>query len=264
MKFAIVFTVEKSQGDMEKMSVLLSTSIRQHMPNVDVYCGLFTQNYLSDSIVKHLNQLNVNLVVDQQFEAATPPFNVFLRAYTKYYFSNLLLGQYDYLIYLDVDTLLLKSLSFDFDPTDKIILVDQMPDWVKSFEGTYTKMPSSNVYYSWIDIINKHNKYLYDLDYTSKEVQYGKNSDFIISKMIDESPLQKIQQTIGAYHCLHPLTLDSQVIHYDDFGKDGSLINLKKTHPDTYNRYDLLLKRVLGVININKEGLWESRMKQYS
>jgi hypothetical protein len=262
--FAIIFTFEKTQYAGDKSSVLLAASIKNTMPDVDVYCGLFTNNTPDTPILENLTKLGVNIVSAIQDFPGKSPMNMFLRSYAKYYFANDLLDKYDYLVYIDVDALFLKPLVFDFDPTQPFVLVDKMPDWVKRFESTYTHLPNENIYYNWIDIINQHNKHLYDLDYKDPNIQFEKTSDIIVSRRINESNLPKIQQTIGAYHCLHPLTEDSQVIHYDSFEDDGSFINLKYTHPDKYSRYSILLEKVLNVKVTNVEGIWEARMRKFS
>lgn len=264
--FAIVFTFEKTQFAGDKSSILLAASIKNTMPNIDVYCGLFTHNIPDAAILENLTKLGVTVVSAIQDFPGKSPMNMFLRSYAKHYFANELLDKYDYIVYVDVDALFLKPLAFDFDPTQPFVLVDKMPDWVKRFESTYThtQLPDDNIYYNWIDIINKHNKHLFDLDYKDTNIQFEKTSDILVSKRIDESELPKIQQTFGAYHCLHPLTEDSQVMHYDSFEDDGSFINLRHTHPDKYARYSILLEKVLNVQVTNVEGLWESRMQQFS
>lgn len=262
--FAIVFTFEKTQSTGDKSSVLLAASIRLAMPDVDIYCGLFTKNIPDDNIFAHLNRLGVKIIEHDVGFTGKSPMNMFLRSYAKHYFANELLDKYDYIVYLDVDCVMLSPLAFDFDPTQPMCLVDKMPQWVKNFESTYTQVNQENVYYNWVDIINQHNKHIYDLDYNDLSIQFEKTSDLLVSKRIDDSGLPIIQQTIGAYHCLHPLTANSQLQHYDSFSEDGSLISLRHTHPDKYTRFSLLLENVLNVQVTNVEGLWESRMKQYS
>jgi hypothetical protein len=262
--FAFIFTVEKTKGDFQNSSVLLATSIRNNMPSVDIYCGLFSK-YLPDlHILDHLKKLNVDLVYDQRSVNAEPPMNLFMRNFTKDYFAKRLLGKYDYLVYVDADALMLNPISLDFDPVSPFHLVDEMPRWVKRFESTYTAIPDCNLYYNWIDVINNHNKHIFDMDYNDPTIQYQKQSDILVSNRIDESNLPKIQQTIGAYHCLHPLTTKHQFMHYDSFGEDGTFISLQAVHPDKYARYCILLERVLKVQVKNEEGTWEKIMHDYS
>ena len=264
-KSAIVFTIEnKPGGTFQKQSVLLAASIRACMPDVDIYCGFFTKYLPDPEVIQLLKKFRVNIVEDIQPRGVVPDMNLWLRSYCKDYFAERLLDQYDYLIYTDVDVVFLKDLEFGFDPTEPMCLVDKMPDWVKKFEATYTDVGQGNLYYGWIDIINKHNKHLFKLDWNADSVLHVKNADIAVSKNIDQSNLPIVQQTFGAYHCLHPINDRSQVLHYDSFGEDGSLISLATTHPDKYKRFSILLKDILGVQITNKEGLWEARMKEYS
>lgn len=264
-KFSIIFTTENRnlESELEKMSVVLANSIRTTMPDIDVYCGVFTDNTLSPAIVTHLKNLNVKIINDNIFYNVKKD-NLFLRPFCQKYFAEKLLDQYEYLVYIDVDCIFLKPLTFDFDPTGPIVLVDHIPQWVKSFESTYTKVTNDILYYNWISIVNRHNKHIFDLDYTNPNVLFEKNADIAISKSIENSSLEKIQQTIGAYHCLHPVTLDTQVIHYDDFMEDGSLLNLRPLYLNTYIKYKLLIENVLGVKIRNVEGYWEKIKDMYS
>lgn len=264
-KFSIIFTIENREldSDLEKMSVVLASSIRTTMPDIDVYCGVFTDNTLSPNIVSHLKKLDIKIINDNIFYNVKKD-NLFLRPFCQKYFAEKLLDQYEYLVYIDVDCIFLKPLTFNFDPTGPIVLVDHIPDWVKSFESTYTKVTSDRLYYNWISIVNNHNKYLFNLDYTDPKILFEKNADIELSKVIESSNLQKIQQTIGAYHCLHPVTLDTQVIHYDDFMEDGSLLNLRPLYLNTYIKYKLLIENVLGVKIRNVEGYWEKIKDTYS
>jgi hypothetical protein len=262
--FAFVFTVEKTKSYLQNASVLLATSIKHNMPDVDVYCGLFTKHIPDQHIIDHLERLEVKIVYDQMTVHSEPPMNLFMRNFTKNYFAKTLLHEYDYLVYVDVDALMLNPLELDFDPTAGFHYVDQMPDWVKKFESTYTDIPDCNLYYNWIDIININNCHIFDMDYSDPKIQFKKQSEIIVSNRIDQSSLPKIQQTIGAYHCLHPLKYRHQFIHYDSFAEDGTFINLRSVFPDKYTRYKLLLERVLGVQITNEEGVWEQIMKDYS
>ena len=272
-KVAIIFTVE-NKGDkgfdgvtstIEKMSVVMATSVREHMPDVDMYCGCFTNNKISEEIHSRLVNLKVNIVEDIQFDNISfDNTALFLRIFVKDYFAKKLLNQYDYLIYLDVDCLLLKPIEFDFDPTGPIALVDKMPDWVKKFESTITHIPEGNLYYNWIDIINNNNKFLFDLDWSDISKLMQKAADGVFSKNIDTSGLTIIQQTIGAYHCLHELTKDHQLIHYDDLGPQGNFIVLEKMYPAVYTKYKLLIEKVLRSKITNQEGYWEKVKDMYT
>jgi len=258
-RYAIVFHTEnKHNSAYEKLAVILATSIREHMPNVDAYCGCFTENTLSSPIRESLLKLDIKLNEHPIFKGDQGDTSFYLRLYTKYFYSKLILDSYDYLVYIDVDTLFLKPLKFDFDPTGPIALVEKIPEWVKKDEAQRTTVPSGNLYYNWIEVINQHNKFLFDIDFTDLSILKDKLADGFLSKKIDESGLQLIDQKVGAYHCLKPLTKDTQVIHYDELDYDGSFINLEEMYPVVYKKYKLLIENVLGLEITNQKNYWEN------
>jgi len=272
-RYAVIFTVENKgiygydgiTSTIEKMAVVMATSVKEHMSDVDMYCGCFTRYLLSENIKHHLKKLKVNIVEDLKFiHSELDNTALFLRIFAKDYFAKMLLDKYDYLIYLDVDCLLLKPIKFNFDPTGPIALVDKMPDWVKKFESQSTVVPEGNLYYNWIDIVNNNNKFLFELDWSDYSKILGKVADGYFSKNIDESGLEIIQQTIGAYHCLHSLTKDHQLIHYDDLGPQGNFIMIQKMYPSVYLKYKILIETVLHSKITNEIGYWEKVKEQYS
>lgn len=273
MSNAIIFSVENkhnktvhSEGSStyEKMAIGLVTSIREHMPNVDIYCGCFTTNKLSKFARKHLENLNVNIVEDPIFENVESSLTaMFLRSFTKHYFATKLLRQYDYLIYSDIDVVVLKPLKFNFNPTEPLVVVDTMPEWVKQYQRQYTNIPDGNLYYNWLDVINKYNADIYNLDY-SGELLKEHNADILISKRIDESGLRIIDQDFGGYHCFKNVTTESLAYHYDDLGDEGSLVNLKNIHPTAYIKYKTFFEFIMHIpVSIN-EGFWENIKEQFS
>lgn len=233
------------------------------MPTVDVYCGSFTNNRLSAYAKNHFNNLNVKIEEWSIFDGITTPLTaMFLRSFTKHYFANRLLDKYDYIVYSDVDVLCLKPIEFDFDPTGKVIVVDKMPEWVKQYQRQYTDIPQGNLYYNWFDVINKHNAHVYDIDYFG-DMLVEHRADVEISKRIDNSGLEIIDQTFGGYHCFKPVNADSIAYHYDDPGPEGSLINLKAMHPEMYNKYKFFFEKILNVRVSEATGFWENVKKQF-
>jgi len=291
LKHAIVFSVENqidptsphSDGSSayEKMAIGLAYSIRATMPNVDVYCGNFTSNKLSNLAKEHFAKLNITVIEDLIFPAVstakfdgTPDnlqndyytFNGFLRSYTKKYFANKLLDEYDYLVYTDCDVLFLKPIEFDFDPTGPYVLVEPAADWIKNFLNANTVRPSNitgNLYLNWIEVINSHNSYLYDLDYASDDVCYEHASDVLVSRNIDSSSLTIIDQDIGAYHFFKPITEKVFAIHYDSLGVGGSLHFLNNQYPALYKKYVMLFEKGLNVPVTNEIGYWEATAERY-
>lgn len=263
--WAIIFSVENKKNlGYEKLSIILSTSIREHMPDVDVYCGCFTKNSLTDDTKKYLKKLNVNIEEAPIFDTQEDNKCFYLRLYTKHYFANKFLNQYDYLVYVDVDTLFLKPLNFDFNPLDKIVLVETIPHWVKKHESKNDYVPEGNLYYNWIQIINRENKFLYDIDFSSIDFLKVKLADSYISKRIDESGLKKIEQQVGANHCLKPLTDKSQIIHYDELDFDGCFIDIETIYPNIYKKYKLLIEEVLNLKITNIKDYYKTVRDYYS
>ena len=263
--YAIVFSVEnKKKLNYEKLSIILSTSIREHLPDIDVYCGCFTSNTISDETKKHLKKLNVNIQEFDIFNERDGDDSFYLRLYTKYFFSKTLLNSYDYLVYVDVDTLFLKPLNFDFDPLDNIVLVETIPNWVKKHESKNTYVPEGNLYYNWIQILNHKNKFLYDIDFSDISFLESKMADSFISKRIDNSGLKLIEQNIGANHCLKPITEKTQIIHYDDLDYDGCFIDLEDLYPETYKKYKLLIEQILNLKITNIKDYYKNIRDLYS
>lgn len=280
MKYAIVFSTEnqikpgsnETSSGYEKMAIALAYSIRDCMPNIDMYCGNFTANKLSDLARHHFNRLGVNIVDELMFPEVDVStfegkvdnvkndyytFNGFLRSYTKDYFAKRLLDQYDYLIYTDIDVLWLKEPKFKFNPIGPVVLVEPMQEWTKKFISSYNNVPvDKNLYFNWVDIINEHNKYLFDIDYAS--VMYNHESDVVISNRIDESQLEIIEQQIGGYGVDKPAWKDMCAYHYDSLGDFGTMYMLQQTHPEAYKKYMLLFNKVLHLEVNNIPGYWEA------
>lgn len=285
MKHAIVFSAEnqikpgsadKSSG-YEKMAIALAYSLRDSMSNVDLYCANFTSNTLSELARNHFKRLDVNLIEDCVFPAINTQtfigkidnvindyytFNGFLRNFTKDYFAKRLLDKYDYLIYTDIDVLWFKEPVFDFDPSGPIALVEPTPIWCKRF---LTKQVADNLdknlYLNWVDIINKHNRFLFDIDY--KNLQLDHASDVVLSERIDTSNLIKIEQQFGGYGVDKPPTKDSAAFHYDSLGAHGTLYLLQDAQPNMYKKYTMLFDKVLNVTVKNQVGYWESIRDQH-
>jgi hypothetical protein len=229
------------------------------MPDVDVYCGYFTNNTISNVAKKHFSNLKINIVEDKLFSnIGTSDEFMFLRSFTKDYFAKLLIPRYDYIIYVDTDVVFLKEVKFEFDPTSPIVLVEPMPAWVCDFHKNDLIGFNEPLYFNWIEVINKHNQFLYALDYTDPYVLSSHISDQLVSKNINRSELTIIDQTIGGYHCIKNVNSESFAYHYDSVGPEGSMYNFKTTHPADYSRITVLFEKILNIPITNKEGFWEN------
>lgn len=276
-KFAFIFSLENKcdvvtgrnsiknsdSSVAEKMAIVLAKSIREHHPTVDIYCGSYTSHRLSLLARAWLENIGVKIHENVIFKNTHLFYNtMFLRSYTKHYFGKLL-DQYDYLIYMDIDSLLLKPVKFNFDPREPIVVVDSMPEWVKNFQRTYTNIPEGNLYYNWMDVINSHNVEIYNLDY-SKKMLLEHNADIEVTRRIDSSNLKIIDQDFGGYACFKPVNKNSIAYHYDEVGAEGTFFNLKDSHPDIFLKYKLIFERVFGIEVKDNTGYWEKIMKEYS
>lgn len=265
--FAIVFSYENKtvletivNTDHEKMAMALAFSIRQHMPAVPVFCGSFTNNTPSDVGRRWFTKYNVNLLEELIFDdIGKSDGYMFLRTFTKDYFAKKLLSNYDFLLYLDIDVLALRPFEFPFDPSGPMVLTEKMPNWIKKWHLHHLDDFEGNLYYNWIEIINTHNSYLFDLDFTDPYVTKNHNADKIVSTNIDNSDLEIIDQNIGGYHpCLKPPAQSQICYHYDSLGQEGSLHAIKDTHPAEYQKYMMLFKDILNTKISNQPGYWEN------
>jgi len=225
--FAIIFSTE----DDNRLTSILSHSIREHMPDIDVYCGLFTNNTPDEFTLRYLESKDVQLVYDKQFVLDDIcSDHLFLRGYTKKYFGELLLGQYDYLLYVDIDVIFLKRFEQVID--DNTVTAHPLPEWVKKYEG----LTNNNIYYNWIDIITKDNVHLHDFDY---HPSMGiKEYDIQVSKRIDDSDFlikTKLNNTVNT--CLDTLDSDTVAFHYDELDEDGTFYRLEESHPQVFTKY---------------------------
>jgi len=270
LNYAIIFSVENKQGadveigadgssGYEKMAIGLAYTIRLQMPEVDVYCGSFTNNQLSNEAQKHFNNLNVKIISTNDFlNLGKDDSYMFLRTYTKDFFAKKILKNYDFLLYVDVDTVFLNPVNFNFDPTEKIILTETMPNWVKNYHKEFLQGFHGNLYYNWVDIINHHNSHIFDFNWNEDEIKLHHMADRLVSERIAKSNLTKIEQNFGGYHFIKELNKDSIIYHYDSFDSSGSLYNLKKYHSLNYRKYLFIFEKILDVKINNQENYWEN------
>lgn len=258
MNFCIVFSVENSDSEpnFEKMSVLLANSIRDTMPNVDVFCGMFTNRNISEPTLKMLKAKNVTIIEDEKFIVDSNSINFFLRNYTKYYFTHEmnLLEDYDYVLYVDIDVIFIKP--FNVTIPNNSIIVEEVPEYIKnSKEKDYIGIVSIPLYYNWYDIITNDNKHIFDINY--KEYDICKTSDIVISKNITNSSLELIPQTVGAYYPKHGLNNESQLFHYDGFIDSGYFYKLKDSNEKLYKKYCILVEKILKIKITNIPDFWD-------
>lgn len=257
MKQAVIFALEASnyEPNYEKMAVLLARSLRDTNSEIDIYCGLFTNRKPCEGTLHRLELMGVKIVDDTQFKTDANSVNYFLRNYCCYYFSNKmdLLVEYDRLIYLDIDVIVLDKL--DFDIPNNSILVEHVPDKIVQKEKEYIGEVNYPLYYNWVSVITTQNKNVFDIDYSS--CTYMKESDKQVSQNITDSNLTIVDQTIGAYYPKHQLTKTSKLFHYDGFIDSGSFYKLEEHNPALFKKYWLYATKAIGLELNNDKGYWD-------
>lgn len=257
MKQAVIFSLENSNNEpnYEKLSLLLSKSLKDTNADVDVYCGIFTDRQPSKSVLDLLTENGTTIINDIRFRVEENSINYFLRNYCCYYFSHVvnLLEKYDRLIYLDIDVLVLSSLD-EIDIPDNAVIVEQVPENILKFEKSYIGTVDYPLYYNWYSIINKTNKHIYDIDYINNT--YLKESDKLVSQNINNSKLDIIHQTVGAYYPKHALNSNTVLFHYDGFIDSGNFYKLEDYDQPLYRKYFAYAAHVLNIKQENDKSFW--------
>lgn len=267
MNYAIVFSSENKvrfdtfdinhSSSHEKMAIGLAYSIRQFHKDVDIYCGNFTNNTVSEYAQKWFKALNVNYVNDVQFtNIGNNDSYCFLRTYCKDYFAKQLLGQYDYILYLDTDVVQLNPIQFNFDPTGPIAIKQTMPQWTANYHAEHLAGLEGSLIYNWVDIINQHNRHLFEIDWSNPENLIVHNADVIISNRLLKTDLTVIEQNVGGYHFFRPLTVTDIFHHYDSLGDEGTFTDIANVDFTKYQKYLTFFERVLNIKITNNPEYW--------
>lgn len=272
MKYAIVFSTEnridrdqfddRGSSPFEKMALALVHSIRMH-DDCDVYCATFTQNKLSSYARLAFIKAKVKVVDPVLFPDIGRDEHMFLRSFTKQFFGRMLLDQYDYLIYIDPDAVMLAKPKFDFDPTGRIITTSTMPQWVVNYHNQQLDGLRAPLVFSWVDIINKHNVHLHDFDWEDPVVRHNHYTNVEYSNRLLNTELQLIEQRFGGYHNVAPTTADSIFYHYDSLEDFGSLYVLKQHHSKQLAATTKYIEQELRIKIANQEGYWEAIAKAH-
>ena len=257
---AFIFSVDDNPNEenYSKMALLLIRSIKDTNPDIDIHCGIFTDRISSDilnEIAEEFPEVNIHLnIVFSGCE--TQGSNYFLRNYTCWYFGELLLKDYDQLIYVDIDAIVLKEFNYTLE--ENSIVVEQVPDSIKKLEEPWIGVVKGNLYYNWWTIITPSNLFIWDMPYfDSNELLIEKNACVEVSARINRSKLKIINQEFGAYYPKHKLTSESVLFHYDGFIDSGSFWRLKAYSKKLYKKYKLYTETILGLNNENNTDYWK-------
>jgi len=258
MNTAVIFALDNSTNEpqYDALSVLLTKSIQENSPGVDIYCGIFTQRKPSRIVRTFLDDARVNIIEDAKWIVEKDSINYFLRNYCCYYFTHEynLLEKYDRVIYLDIDVLVLRNLQTINIP-DNSVIVERVPDNILRFEESYIGTVSHPLYYNWISVVNETNKHIYDIDYDNNT--YLKESDILVSKNINNSNLRIIDQEVGAYYPKSKLQPSTVAFHYDGFIDSGSFWRLEGFFPQMYKKYSAFAAHILNIKQENNKRFWD-------
>ena len=240
------------------MAVGLAYSIRQYEKDIDIYCGDFTNNKINKEALYWLDKFNVKYVNETFFNNIGKNDSFcFLRTFCKNYFAKTILDNYDFLIYLDVDVVQFNKINFNFDPVSPMVLVHTMPNWVKKYHSSYLSELKGFLYYNWVDIINNHNKHLYEIDWSDPKNLVNHNSDVIFSNKIIETKLNVIEQNFGSYHEDFKPNDKTIFHHYDDLGESGSLYLLEEIDSLKYKKIVMFFENILKIKVENNKKYWK-------
>lgn len=232
------------------MCYILILSLKLTNPDIKIFCGLFTDLSLNiDNNLLRFLKKNCTVIIDKKFNVSGID-NYFLRQYTCWYFSHIydLTQKYDNVIYTDIDVVFLKK--FNFYLNDNQVLIEEMPQIVKNEELTYN---SEKIFFNWIDIITKSNKFIYEMNYNNNDVQ--EKTEFYYTLNILNSNLKQIKNNFGAIYPVKKLNDDSICFHYDNFDQRGYYYKLK-SHK-YFKKFDIFAKKYFSRNYLNN--YWESK-----
>jgi hypothetical protein len=253
MKPAIIFAIENSnhEPNYEYLSCLLAKSIRLFHKDVDIYCGVFSDKSLSKQTINILERLNVKIVHHIHFKKTHSELpNCLIRLFCQYYFYTNLQDKYEYLIYLDVDILLLKPINFNYMSSIKNNILTY--DWPK--ENLYLEEKSikeqstnqidfdidSNFYLNIVNIISKSTGHIIEKTWESINIKTDINNynwNVKYNSIVDSSNVKKIHNSrIVAFFPNLPVTDETVFFHYDGIHERSTLNRIKDISP-VYSKY---------------------------
>ena len=264
-KFCFIYNIEQTWNDnvnshYDIMSILVAQSIREIYPEVDVYASFMSNinTKLDDKIKYELEKLQVHIsyTVDNIDETKD---NYYLRHKCIQNFLHLL-NIYDNLVYVDIDTYLLKEIPQNYFQNNSIYIEDVPYNIKKYLEQNYINNYDINLplFYNWFQIINNTNKFIYDIELDD----ISKHSDVQITKNILNSELFLIDND-QPYYPKKTIKDNSFIIHYDTFGEEGSLIFIKDIYPKLFFKIKTLLKYKYNVILKNDPKFWAKELLKW-
>lgn len=258
MKPAIILAVEqgKHEDSYEELACLLAYSIRHFHKDIDIYCGVFSDNVITEQTRENLQHLDVTIVEDIIFKDSDIKQSIVLknntikytnymnRSYCQYYFSKKLLDSHDYLIYLDIDIVLLKPINFlelsmlgksvvTYDYPKEAIYLDNQSVQSETI-GVEELDIDGELYFNFIAVINKHNKHIFESVWNNIHNFKTYNLKFMteFSNTINREKINRVENPkFAAWYPHQPITDDTVFFHHDGFHERGTLNRLKDITP---------------------------------
>lgn len=254
MKPAIILAVErgKHEDNYEKLACLLVYSIRLFHKGINIYCGIFSDNTITEQTRENLQQLDVTIMEDIIFKDNNIKQSITLkgntieytnymnRSYCQYYFSEKLLNKYDYLIYLDIDVVLLKPINFlELSKLGKSIITYDYPKEAVYLDNQSIQSETTGVeeldidddlYFNFIAVINKYNKHIFKGAWENicnfKTYSLKFMTEF--SASIKRERIDRVKNpNFAAWYPHLPVTDETVFFHHDGFHERGTLNRLK-------------------------------------
>lgn len=226
MKVAIICSIERAPQELqyEEMGPLLAMSIRKFHPTIDIHCGIFSDKEPRDSIIEELRNWDVNIHRHIKFKDPNRTLpNYLLKTYTQYYFYKQLAKEYDYLIYLDIDLVILKPIDFNYLESRNIMIdMSKEIQYLEDDESNIDK--SKDFYVNFIHIIrssDKIEKFYKTIDETNDKYNYNS-----LTKLYEfhKTYLNNVYNPrICSYFPNLPINEETIFFHYDGFHECSTL-----------------------------------------
>lgn len=262
-KKAFILTADDNPygDDISTMVILAALSIRTFggdHKDLPIYCGIFTKRDLPKTTKKVLKLLNVKVQNIPDYYPLTDlgkdNESVFNRHLCCYHYSKAILGRYEQLMYIDVDTVCMNPIIFY---EDNGIMTDKIPDQfvhIDMKEGHYDQihelLNSNGIktykgpYYStWISQINQSNKHIWEEWFNLfKKIEaihhnkYSRTESILMNKIIIENKIKIIDPIrIRASVPIDENGINAETIwcHYDSYDESGFLYSVFNTLEDT-------------------------------
>lgn len=255
MRAAVIFSADNPSHDdrYELTACLLCKSIRMYHPDIDIYCGVYTSNKLSQYVVDELNQFDVKMVYDIIIDDSRDLMCRSTRLYCQTHLTEQIIDSYDLIIYLDTDIILLQPIDFErlSRELDSIFLYE----WpVESLyidnsmiqEESCGELVDLNkgLYFNFFHLIHKNNRHVFSDAWRSVNVEqdtYNYNTEIKFHAAASSYANKIINDEICCYYPCLPPTKNTRFFHYDTLsdrkstGSCNTFNRISNIFPETHS-----------------------------